>query len=89
MKNFPTPTNLQQLHEFRGLASYYHWFIKDFSKIAALLNFLLKKNTRYSWTSAQKAAFINLKERLITTPILAYSDFDELFLLFTDASGMA
>jgi hypothetical protein len=36
-------------------------------------------------TEADQKAFEDLRNRLITPPILAYPDFDEKFLLFTDA----
>jgi hypothetical protein len=36
-------------------------------------------------TEADQKAFEDLRNRLITPPILAYPDFDEQFLLFTDA----
>ena len=31
---WPTPENLVELHSFLGHASYYRWFIADFSVIA-------------------------------------------------------
>lgn len=40
VKNWPTPTNVQQLRSFLGLASYYCWFVKEF---ASLLHELTKK----------------------------------------------
>lgn len=41
VRDFPTPTNPDQLRSFLAAAGYYHKFIKDFSKIAKPLNDLL------------------------------------------------
>ncbi|CAG8788354.1 35639_t:CDS:1, partial [Racocetra persica] len=39
-------------------------------------------------TEDQENAFNTLKERLITAPILAYSDFSQEFFLFMNALGV-
>ena len=36
--------NVHEVHQFLDLASFYHWFIKDFTKITALMHDLLKKS---------------------------------------------
>lgn len=86
VRDFPIPKNITQLRGFLGLASYYRRFIKDFSKIANPLNKLLRKNATYQWTPEQQEAFEQLKQRLIQAPILIYPNFDEEFILLTDAS---
>ncbi|CAG8762412.1 19389_t:CDS:1, partial [Gigaspora rosea] len=88
VQNFSTPTNLRQLYIFLGLSFYYRWFIKDFSKVAAPIYELLKKDTRYIWTKVQ-SAFQFLKKSHVTASVLAYLDFLKEFLLFIDASSMA
>jgi hypothetical protein len=30
---WPTPTNVPEVHNFMGLARYYRWFVEGFSKI--------------------------------------------------------
>ena len=47
IEEWPVPTSLKQLRGFLGLAGYYRRFVKDFSKKAAPLNDLLKKNNRF------------------------------------------
>jgi hypothetical protein len=86
VKNYPTPNNIRTLCSFLGLASYYRRFVKDFSKVAAPLHYLLKKNVTFKWTEKRDGAFRQLKEHLTTAPILAYPNFDEKFILHTDAS---
>lgn len=89
VRNFPRPENLTQLRGFLGLALYYRRFIKDFSKIANPLNKLLRKNTPFNWTTTQQQAFERLRNCLISSPILAYPNWSQPFLLFTDASTFA
>jgi hypothetical protein len=48
---------------------------------------LLKKETPFHWTEKQQTAFDYLKERLIKSPILTYPDFEQPFIIHTDASG--
>ncbi|GBC39113.2 retroviral-like aspartic protease 1 [Rhizophagus irregularis DAOM 181602=DAOM 197198] len=87
IKTFPVPTNLTQLRSALGLFSYYRKFIKDFSKIAKPMLLLLKKETPFHWTEKQQTAFDYLKERLAKSPILTYPDFEQPFIIHTDASG--
>ena len=86
VKNQPVPNNLKELRQFLGLASYYRKFMEGFARIAAPLNQLMRKDTAYYWTDEQQQAFEKLKQRLIEAPILAHPDFDEPFIIMTDAS---
>ncbi|KAL7723924.1 hypothetical protein ACLKA6_011998 [Drosophila palustris] len=47
---------------------------------------LLKKGQKWEWNSEQQAAFEELKARLTEAPVLACPDFNEKFVLQTDAS---
>ena len=89
IQNYPIPQTTTQLRGFLGLASYYRKFIKSFSKIAEPLNRLLKKKVDYVWTTNQQNAFQKLKDCLTTSPILTYPNFEEPFLIYTDASTIA
>jgi hypothetical protein len=86
VQNFLIPTNLTELRGFIGLASYYRRFIQDFATITAPLNKLLKKDTPFIWTDECQQAFEFLKDALTTAPILSYPNFEEPFILYTDAS---
>src|SRR5277367_5602869 len=57
VKNFAVPINLTELKEFIGLASYYHYFIQDFSTIVKPINCLLRKDTPYIWNEDCQKAF--------------------------------
>ena len=86
VRHFPTPTNLRQLRQFFGLTSHYHRFVMGYAKIAHPLYLLTKKGAVFQWTADCEVAFESLRSRLLTTPVLAYPDFDKDFTLETDAS---
>lgn len=84
---FPAPKDPKGLKRFLGMAGYYRSFVAGFSKIAHPLTQLLKKDVPYVWTDEQAAAFDELKQRLVSAPILHYPDFEKPFVIATDASG--
>ena len=70
VKDWPIPRTVTEIKSFIGLAGYYRRFVQDFSKIAAPLTKLTRKEERYQWSEECTAAFEQLKERLISAPIL-------------------
>ncbi|KAG1925231.1 thy-1 membrane glycoprotein [Pimephales promelas] len=83
---WPTPTSVQEVRRFIGLASYYRRFVKDFASIAEPLHNLTKKNAHFQWHAEHQAAFDTLKHHLTTAPVLGYPlDHGEM-ILDTDAS---
>jgi len=54
--------------------------------LAAPLNKLLRKNVSFTWTEVQQSSFDKLKNSIIQTPILAFPDYNEQFIIKTDAS---
>jgi len=88
IKNAQVPNNTTQLRGFLGLAQYYRQYVKDYVDIAGPLYDMLKDESPEYWGPAQQAAFDNLKEKLISEPIRAHSNFDRLFKLYTDVSDI-
>lgn len=88
IKQFPTPTSVDDVRRFVGLAGFYRQFIKDFSKIAQPLTSLLKRNVEFIWSKDCENAFATLKQALCNAPVLAFPNFDKEFLLCTDASNI-
>lgn len=82
---WPTPASQKQLRSFLGLANYYRRFIHGHSIIARPLTFLLRKDS-FSWSTEASTAFQNLKDALISAPILALPDFSKQFTVETDAA---
>ena len=86
--DFPVPTNVKTVREFVGMASYYRRFIPNFAKIASPLHMLTRQDVPFQWMSVCQSAFDRLKQLLSSSPVLAYPDFNRMFLLHTDASGL-
>lgn len=63
--------------------------MKNYSKVAAPLNELLRKDMTFLWTDACEQAFQSLKQALMTTPILLFPNLNKEFFLSTDASTTA
>ena len=86
VKKFPTPSNLREVRQFLGLASYYRRFVHNFARIATPLHQLTRKDSKWSWSPECEVAFWQLKELLTTTPLLAYPNLNQDYILETDAS---
>jgi hypothetical protein len=74
-ETFPKPNTVKQLKSYLGLIGYYRRFIPQFSKIAAPLRKLLKKDAKFAWGEDQEIAFRTLKQKLMSGPILRYPNF--------------
>jgi len=89
VKTWPVPLNAKELQSFLSLASHYIKFILGFSVIAEPLYQLCKKNVSFSWQQEHQAAFEELKDRLVSAPVLACPNFSAeagSFILDTDGS---
>src|SRR5271154_5507148 len=89
IKSWPTPTNVSELRSFLGLATYYRKFVKDFSVTATPLTALLHKDKSYNWEKEQQSAFEQLKQHLVSAPVLILPDPTKPFTVTTDASDFA
>lgn len=72
---------------FLGLVSYYRKFIQNFSTLAFPLIHNTQKNRKFIWGGECDIAFQNMKQALISFPILSYSTRNGRFVLETDASN--
>ena len=86
IKEFPEPKDPKAIKSFLGLSGYYRRFIPQYAKISKPLTNLLKKDIPFIFDQQCKKAFETLKEHLTTEPILIYPNFEEPFVLTTDAS---
>jgi hypothetical protein len=80
------PMNASEIQSFLGLASDYHRFIKDFSKIAKPMMKLLEKNKTFEWTAECQASFEELKRRLTSASVLVLPNLTKKFDIYCDAS---
>lgn len=85
--DYPVPSDVSQIRSFVSLAGYYRRFIAGFSQLAAPLFALLEKGSQFVWSDACQSAFVELKYRLTTSPVLSFPQFDIPFQLAADASN--
>ncbi|WVZ97652.1 hypothetical protein U9M48_043168 [Paspalum notatum var. saurae] len=88
IREWPTPTTITRIRRFLGLAGFYRRFVPNFSSIAAPLHELTKKDAPFSWGDSQEVAFTTLKDKLTHAPLLQLPDFNKVFELECDASGI-
>ena len=86
IEKWPTPKSVIEVQQFLGLAGYHRKFMKDFSKIAKPLTQLTKREENFVSTEECEAAFLELKHRLTTAPILTILDQSGGFVIYSDAS---
>lgn len=89
VKTYPRPRKVKDIRAFLGFVGYYRRFIPRFSEIAKPLTHLLKKDVPFKFDAICEEAFSELKNKLITAPILVYPDFEKEFFVTTDASNVA
>lgn len=90
MLKFPIPTTTTEIKRFLGLCSWYRRFIKDFASLVSPINDLLKKrkkNKPIEWNERADGAINELKQRLISAPVLVSPDFKREFKIQCDASN--
>eukprot|EP00794_Sanderia_malayensis_P018389 gene18389-biopygen12333 len=85
VKNFPIPQNKTDVRSFLGLTGYYRRFIADYASRSKPLVDLTKKKRLFQWTKDADDVFQELKDCLISAPVLQCPDFSLQFKLYTDA----
>ena len=79
IKTLLSPTTVKGIRSFLGHAGFYKRFIKDFSKISRPLCRLLEKYAKFDFDELCKAAFDEIKSRLVITPIMVTPDWNKEF----------
>ena len=88
VQKWPTPTDVTEVRQFLGLASYYRRYVKNFADIAAPLHHLTQKAVDFNWEENCQHSFQVLKDALTQAPVLGYPCFKKGFTLQTDASAV-
>lgn len=89
IKNYPRPKNLRTLRGYLGMLNYYKRFISNLSEKQKPLIDLLRKGVRWKWTDEREKAFNDLKNSFYKNLLLYNPDYNEKFIVRTDASDFA
>ena len=80
------PRNKKELRRFIGLVNYYRDMWVRRSHLLAPLARLTSKTVKWKWGEIERKAFNDMKRVIGAGTILAYPDFNEEFVIHTDAS---
>ncbi|GMF62188.1 unnamed protein product [Phytophthora fragariaefolia] len=89
INEWPTPSNVKELSQFLGLATYLCKYVSNHAAKIRPLSQLLKKDAVWDWTAECQQAFDAVKQGLAEAPILAAADQDRPFHVVCDASDFA
>jgi hypothetical protein len=87
--NMPPPTSAKQLRSMLGHTCYYRRFIQRYANITTPLENLLKNVELFQWTLESDKSFETLKEKLNTTPIMIFPNWEDEFHIHVDALGIS
>ena len=73
------PQSKKELQTFLGLCNFYAKFVHKFADIAAPLHELLRKDVEWKWSDRQEKAVRELKQALVSAPVLQMPDFAKPF----------
>eukprot|EP00253_Pinus_taeda_P025189 PITA_25189 len=89
IKMVPPPQKVRDVRSFLGLTRYYRRFIKDFRKLSLPLFGLLAKDVEFKWSDDYQKALNELKDKLVSAPILRGPNWALPFHIHIDASNKA
>ena len=84
--NWPLMINIKDVQSFLGFTNFYRRFIYRYSKLAAPLTNLTKKNVLFKWTPEYQKAFDTLKSIFTSETVLRHYDPSLPIVIETDAS---
>ena len=79
------PTNTKTLKSFLGAIQYFAKFIPNLSEKTDNMRQLLKKGTKWEWTTERNSDFNKIKNELTTLPCLAHYNGNKENIVTTDA----
>ncbi|GJT26510.1 putative nucleotidyltransferase, ribonuclease H [Tanacetum coccineum] len=83
---WPRPTSVTEVRSFLGLAGYYRRFVEGFSRLALPLTKLMRKGEKFIWNEEREKSFEELKQCLVSSPILTLPSGSGGFQIYSDAS---
>nr|GFA92841.1 putative reverse transcriptase [Tanacetum cinerariifolium] len=83
---WPRPTSVTEVRSFLGLAGYCRRFVEGFSRLALPLTKLMRKGEKFVWNEELEKSFEELKQRLVSAPVLTLPSGSGGFQIYSDAS---
>jgi len=83
------PRSVREVRRFLGACGFFRRHVQGFASVARPLTQLTKKGVSFTWSPEAEKAFKNLKDALVSAPILRLPDFERHFEIHTDASAQA
>nr|CAD1830291.1 unnamed protein product [Ananas comosus var. bracteatus] len=84
--DWPRPTTITEVRSFLGLAGYYRQFVEGFAKLSTHLTRLTRKGIKFIWSEDCQRRFEELKQRLMSAPILTLPVMGKGFAISNNAS---
>lgn len=86
--DMPVPSDRPSLMRFLGMATYLAKFVPNFSHVTAPLRQLLSRDVEFCWDKDRHGkALTQLKQMLVTAPVLSYYDVTKPVVIQCDASS--
>lgn len=86
INNWLPPTNVKSVQSFLGFCNFYRRFIRNYGIISKPLTKLTHKGTEFLFTNECNNAFMELKQKLISAPVLMHYNPKARSQIETDAS---
>ena len=86
IKKMPPPTSVKGVRSFLGHVGFYRRFIQDFSKVSKPLSNLLMQGVLFEFNEPCMNAFMLLKKKLTSAPIVVALEWNLPLELMCDAS---
>lgn len=85
LREYPTPRRPKDIQKFLGFVGFYRRMIPKFAEYAKPMTKLLKKGTRFAWTTEAENGFQLLKRSLSESSLVYLPDMDRPFIIQSDA----
>ena len=83
------PTNVREIRAFLSVCSFSRRLVSSFAQSSKPPATLTRKGQKFESGPSQREAFEGMKDKICTTPVLAFPNFELPFILMTDTFNLA
>ena len=87
--NYPRTNSKKTLSNWLSLAFYFQRCLQNCAHIMSVFTDLLRKNVHFQWWEKAETAFVDIKQKMASSPILTTPHFDLPFLIACDCLNFA